>query len=252
MGKYFTVKIKPVLPALSAGMHAAFADNDLLWDWFSFEIPKGTCRIVGASLEVMPRQITSAAVNEYDLDLIFAKDVKNAVGGMAAPTSLGASNGALTADVNNRNHIVCNIPASTFVYEAHLDSTAFAKASPAKIGDAFLYGEPDSGTNVGYDRLYVAGVAAGAFDFRTNLAINNGTLDEDTFTVDTADPRLFMQPGDIIAFTADGSAAKPAGTIRNMPDENTIIITSTTTTAAVNDDLVYNTTPFTITLFCER
>ena len=67
-----------------------------------------------------------------------------------------------------------------------------------------LEGEPNSGTNVGYDKLYVAMVTEGAFDFTTAVAIgpsagvdisgNNGTFG----VIDGTDPTLVFAPGDII------------------------------------------------------
>ena len=63
MGKYFTVEVKPTIPNVAAGQHAAFADNDLLFDWFAFDVPKGTSFIKQIVLEVRPNGLSGAAVN---------------------------------------------------------------------------------------------------------------------------------------------------------------------------------------------
>ena len=248
MGKYFTVEVKPTIPNVAAGQHAAFADNDLLFDWFAFDVPKGTSFIKQIVLEVRPNGLSGAAVNERALDLIFAKTVNG-----AAPTSLGTANSALTADVNNSNHMIGYVAGNSYAYEGHLDSTAVAIAREAKAG-LIIEGEPDSGTNVGFDRIYLAGVAGAAFDFRSLVQINNGTLDGDTFTVDGQDPRNMFAVGDVIAATttADTSVSKSLGTIKSMPDANTIILESTTENAILNDDFIYNTTPVRILLGCEK
>ena len=248
MGKYFTVEVKPTIPNVAAGQHAAFADNDLLFDWFAFDVPKGTSFIKQIVLEVRPNGLSGAAVNERALDLIFAKTVNG-----AAPTSLGTANSALTADVNNSNHLIGYVAGNSYAYEGHLDSTAVAIAREAKAG-LIIEGEPDSGTNVGFDRIYLAGVAGAAFDFRSLVQINNGTLDGDTFTVDGQDPRNMFAVGDVIAATttADTSVSKSLGTIKSMPDANTIILESTTENAILNDDFIYNTTPVRILLGCEK
>ncbi len=117
-----------------------------------------------------------------------------------------------------------------------------------------LSGEPESGTNVGYDKLYIAGIAADANDFTSLVRINNGTLDGDTFTVDGLDPRLTFAIGDVIAATttADTSVSKSLGTIKSMPDANTIVLETTTENAILNDDFIYNTTPIKIELQFER
>ena len=248
MGKYFTVEVKPTIPNVTAGQNAAFTANDLLFDWFAFDVPKGTSFIKQVVLEVRPNGLSGASVNEIALDLIFAKTVNG-----AAPTSLGTVNSALTADVNNSNHMIGFIPGNAFSYEGHLDSTAVAIAREAKAG-LIIEGEPDSGTNVGFDRIYVAGVCGGAFDFRSLIQINNGTLDGDTFTVDGVDPRGTFAVGDVIAATADADAtvSKSLGTIKSMPDANTIILESTTETSVLNDDSIYNTTPVKILLGCKK
>ena len=251
MGKYFTVEVKPTIPNVAAGQHAAFADNDLLFDWFAFDVPKGTSFIKQVVLEVRPNGLSGAAVNEHNLDLIFAKTVNG-----RAPTGLGTVNSALTADVNNSNHMIGYIAGNSYAYEGHLDSTAVAIAREAKAG-LIIEGEPDSGTNVGFDRIYVAGVAGGAFDFRSDVRINNGTLDGDTFTVNGTDVRNMFAIGDVIAATttADASVSKSLGTIKSMTHDGTdgtITLESTTENAILNDDYIYNTTPVRILLGCEK
>ena len=145
------------------------------------------------------------------------------------------------------------VAGNSYAYEGHLDSTAVAIAREAKAG-LIIEGEPDRGTNGGFDRIYLAGVAGAAFDFRSLVQINNGTLDGDTFTVDGQDPRNMFAVGDVIAATttADTSVSKSLGTIKSMPDANTIILESTTENAILNDDFIYNTTPVRILLGCEK
>ena len=117
-----------------------------------------------------------------------------------------------------------------------------------------IEGEVNSGTTAGFDKLYIAGIASGAFDFRSEVLINNGTLNEDRFTVDGVDPRLPFAIGDVIAATttADTSVSKPLGTIKDFPDANTIVLESTTTEAPVNNDIIYNTAPIRIILSFEK
>ena len=38
MGKYFTVEVKPTMPTVAIGQHADFADGDIVFDWFGFDI----------------------------------------------------------------------------------------------------------------------------------------------------------------------------------------------------------------------
>ena len=256
MGKYFTVEVKPTIPNVAAGQHAAFANNDVLWDWYAFDIPKGTHKLINATMEVRPKGDAGSTVNEYSIDILFAKSVNG-----TAPTSIGTSNsGAFGSAVNLSNNLVGYIPQANWKFETHSDSTAFAMTNnnpgDARIANPhfLLFGEPESGTNVGYDKLYIAGIAAAASDFTSLVRINNGTLDGDTFTVDGLDPRLTFAVGDVIAATttADTSVSKSLGTIKSMPDANTIVLETTTENAILNDDFIYNTAPIKIELQFER
>ena len=43
--KYFTVEVKPTIAASKQAL-AAFTDGDLLFDWTSFQIPRGPAKLV--------------------------------------------------------------------------------------------------------------------------------------------------------------------------------------------------------------
>ena len=252
MGKYFTVEIKPTIPNVAAGQHAAFGDNDLVFDWYAFDIPKGSSRLINATIEVRPKGDSGSTVNEFDIDLLFAKTVNG-----NAPTSAGTVNSAAFASaVNLSNHMICSISAEDWsAHEVHLDSTAFTQLKQTLDGNGVFTGEPDSGTNVGYDRFYVAGIAAGAFNFVSGVLINNGDLNGPVMTVDGVDPRLFLAVGDTIAVTttADTAVAKDMGVIESMADANTITLESAFTTGDVVDgDFVYNTAPIRLQLHFEK
>ena len=251
MGKYFQIEVKPTIPNVAAGQHAAFADDDLVFDWFAFDVPKGAARLLGASLEIRPKGDAGSTVNEIDLDLVIAKTYNG-----AAPTSLGTVNSALTAGVNLSNHLVANVHATDFgVFQAHLDSTAFVSTHTLRKYQQFgvLQGEPDSGTNVGYDRFYVAGIAAGALDFVSSTLINDGDLTGPVLTVDGTDPRLFMSVGDTInvTTTADTSVSKDMGIIKSIDSATQITLESAFTTAVVDNDVVHNQAPITFRLHFE-
>ena len=47
--KYFTVEVKPTIAASKQAL-AAFADGDLLFDWTSFQIPRGPAKLVNATI----------------------------------------------------------------------------------------------------------------------------------------------------------------------------------------------------------
>lgn len=248
MGKYFTVEIKPTIPNVAAGQHSAFSDNDLLFDWFAFDVPRGANKLISMNYEARPKGDAGATVNEFGFDLLIAKTVNERV-----PTGLGTVNSALSS-TKQHNHIVGGIQAGSTSFVGDLDHTAFSLFKSTLSMEQVIEGEPNSGTTAGFDKLYIAGIAAGAFDFRSSVLINNGTLDGDRFTVDGVDPRLAFAIGDVIAATttADTSVSKSLGTIKEMPDANTIVLESTTTESPVNNDIIYNTAPIRIILSFEK
>ena len=254
MGKYFTVEVKPTIPNVAAGQHAAFSDNDLLFDWFAFDIPKGTSKLVSASMEIRPKGDSGATVNEFDLDLLFARTFKG-----NAPSSIGTVNSAAFASaVNLSNHMVEYLAAGGWDgFEGHLDSTAFTTIKTNLTNAAFAHfsGEPDSGTNVGYDRFYMAGIAADAFDFRSDMLINNGDLNGPVMTVDGVDARLALAVGDTIKVTttADTSVSKDMGVIKSIDSATQITLEERFSTGdVVNNDIVYNQSPITFQLHFEK
>ena len=103
MGKYFTVEIKPTIPNVAAGQHSAFSDNDLLFDWFAFDVPRGANKLISMNYEVRPKGDAGATVNELGFDLLIAKTVNE-----RAPTGLGTVNSALSS-TKQHNHIVGGI-----------------------------------------------------------------------------------------------------------------------------------------------
>ena len=247
MGKFFTVEVKPTIPNVAIGQHTAYADGDILFDWFAFDIPKGACKLIGTSVELRPKGDTGATVNLFGLELMVAK-TKTGV----APLTLGAVNSAPTS-VLNPGRMIAYVPVKASQFGAELDSISFAQtAAPVTV---VFDGESNTGVNVGYDKYYIACIAGGAIDFRSGCTINAGDLNGPVMTVADVDPRLFLDVGDTIAVTttADTAVAKSMGVIKSMADANTITLESAFTTGdVVDNDFVYNTTPMTIKLHFER
>tara|TARA_R110002012_G_scaffold293886_1_gene489725 strand:- start:773 stop:1522 length:750 start_codon:yes stop_codon:yes gene_type:complete len=249
MGKYFSVEIKPTIPHVAAGQHAAFANGDVLFDWFSFEIPKGTCRIIGASVDVRPKGDSGAAPNKFGLELKFAKPLRG-----AAPTTIGTVNSAPSAGTLIAEQLVGNLEIAGGDYTLDLDSSAFAIPSSAKVRPFFFESE-SAGQNAAYDTYYVAGIAGGDLDFRSETLINNGDLNGPILTVSGTDPRNFLAIGDTIAVTttADTSVAKSMGIIKSFDSSTQLTLESAFTTGdVVHQDIVYNVAPLTIRLHLER
>ena len=70
MGKFFTRTVKPDITA-SEQHTAAFAADDLLFDWAAFDVPKGASRLVG--ITALIRGTSGADQTARAFDLLFAK-----------------------------------------------------------------------------------------------------------------------------------------------------------------------------------
>ena len=247
---YFTVEVKPTIPNVAAGQHAAFAQNDLLFDWYAFDVPKGTCRLLHIDQEVRPKGDAGATVNEFDLDLLLAKANQDGT----APSSIGTVNSAaLGSAVNLSNNMMGFIANGSWeAHEVHLDSTAYTQCCEANCSMFFSNSGPQV-TTKGYDRYYMAAIAEGAFDFRSGILINAGDLTGPVITVDGVDATLSLAVGDTIGVTttADTAVSKNMGIIKSIDSATQITLESAFTTAVVDDDFVYNASPITFRLHFE-
>ena len=249
---YFTVEVKPEIPTVAQGQHATYGDADILFDWTSFDIPKGASKLVGVVMEVRSQGDAGATVNKFGVDLLFGK---SRVNGTVDPVSLGTSNVAVIATAVVPN-IIGHVEMAATGYCTYLDGTSICTTgrTPQDACNIVLEGEPDTGTNVGYDKLWIGGIAKGAIDFTSLTRINNGTLNGSVFTVDGTDPRLFLAVGDFITATttADTSVSKALGTIASMADANTITLETTTENAILDNDFIYNRNPIKLILSFEK
>ena len=246
---YFTVEVKPTIPTVTAGQSTAFAQNDVLFDWYAFDVPKGTCRLLHIDQEIRPKGDSGATVNEFDLDLLLAKANQNGT----APTSIGTLNAAPTANVNLSNNMMGFIANGSWeAHEAHLDSTAYTQCREVNCGMFFSNPGPQV-TTKGYDRYYIAAIAEGAFDFRSACTINAGDLTGPVLTVADLDARLFLAVGDTIGVTtaADAAISKDMGIIKSIDSATQITLESAFTTAVVDNDIVHNQAPITFRLHFE-
>jgi hypothetical protein len=169
MGKYFTVDVKPTIAA--SLQHSAFANRDVLFDWTAFDVPKGSCMLTNATVLIRPKGDATPTRNAFDFHLIFSKT--NTV-------SLGTVNSVVDHRPNNDILGMIEFESENFGIDC-LQSTAIATSGRAAnsgrdVMPMVLTPDPKSGTNVGYDKLYVAAIAAGAFDFTTINRINDDDI----------------------------------------------------------------------------
>ena len=248
---YFNVKLKPDLAhgdisklIASDKTDAPFASDDILFDWQAIDVPSGTVRLETITAYMIGED--GGVQQDKDFSLVFAKSVNS-----VAPGTLGEENLAQTACFELPLHFVgaVKIEASS----AHIPGLAFGTAYSWGAQGAngidrsiIMTPEPKSGTNVGYDKLYVAGFAGGAFDFSTGV-LSTGAITADdnaTIEVDTVDARKAFQKDDIV-FVHDVDTA--LGTVSSVAS-GVITLTTNNVVAVANNDEIIDATPITIYL----
>ena len=197
MGYFNSPVIVPLVKA--SAQHAAFADGDIVFDWTSFDIPKGGARLLGATITTRHNQVASQVAG---FDLVIARDGGN----NSTPTSIGTANAILGVTNFSSTDIIGFLPGAA-ADMAGITATAASYQTTTASSSIVL--EPSengtaSGTNVGYDRYYVAGLANGAVDLTGLVAIgpsagvdisgNNGTFG----VIDGTAPTLVFAPGDLL------------------------------------------------------
>jgi len=242
MGRYFTKTVKPTM--LAAKMDSgAYSADDVLFDWFAFDVPKGTSMLKGVTALVRGND---GAAQFLPFDVLFAKSDADGT----APTSLGTEH-ATANGVGFYNNLLGMIRFAASDYgQKSLDTIGIANVAAAPPLGFALTGEPDSGTNVGYDKIYVGGLAGGAFNFASTVTVNETSFDAATqteITVDTKDATLVLAPGDVII--AQDEAA--IGTLVTV-EATRLVLESANTAAIANNDEVYNQSPITLILSFEK
>jgi len=231
--------IKPLV--LASAQHAAFVDGDIVFDWTGFEIPRGTSKLLGATIKIRAKGDAGQTVQPAGVDLLFAKGpVPDAV-----PTSLGAANGEVTNFAST--DIVGAMPF------AAADSFGLRTLYQSTVSSSELVLEPNgnSGANVGVDKFYVAGLAAGALDFRSALTVNEsnfGAAAQTVITVADLDARLYLVPGDVVHAEDDAVL----GTILTVNGSTEVTLTAANTAAIEDDDVLYNINPIEIILHFQK
>jgi len=246
---YFTKTIDCEIPG-SRQHVAAFAAGDLLFDWTGFEIPKGGAKLVGATALIRGKGDTTATNNVFPFSLIFGR-----VG-----VTIGAANAIafITEKITKDIYGSLEMEAEDFMGTATSNAClSVATTGGNKASSIVLTGDPLTPTSdtVGYDKFYVAGVAQGAFDFRTLNRINDAniaTVSPGTTLVSDGtgmDIREFIMVGDELV--ADDDAA--IGTVATLTSGTSTELTENIATGVlVHQDFIYVKHPITLQLHFEK
>jgi len=236
VNKYFTATIKPTITAsLQAG--GAVAIGDVLFDWTSFDVPKGSSKLINVTVLLRG---TDGARQEAAMDFYFAK---SAIGGSVAPSSLGTL--SATADgTGYQNQLIGTAHINVTDYQDGLDIMSVAStgrgSGSTNIPAVVLTGETETGTNVGYDKIYIGAVAKTELDFRSTVQVSTETATNTTaVVVKTTSALTTLAPGDVLHDEDD----LVIGTVKSVTDATNLVLTeNAASVSAVNKDL-YNIHP---------
>jgi hypothetical protein len=260
MGKYFTVEVKPTIPASEqAGNSSEYAAGDILFDWTSFEIPKGAAKLLGAT--VVFRGKNGAPNTVGDVDMFFAKTIDG-----VAPATMGASNATAGCAPVVSNHIIGMIRIDDGGGYGENGWDRFSVAStggssePSLPGVSIIQGEPNSGSNVGYDTIYIGAITGAAHDFGTTVLARGGTTADGSVAVvetdkganDDPDAELIFAPGDVLHSATDDVLGTVSSIGSFGSSKQDITFTSAIAATIADNEEIFNINPIRIILSFEK
>tara|TARA_R110000737_G_scaffold21049_1_gene39425 strand:- start:309 stop:1043 length:735 start_codon:yes stop_codon:yes gene_type:complete len=242
---YFTVEVKPTMLASKQTL-SAYADADVVFDWTAFDIPKGTCKLVDVTVVLRG---TAGARQDSTFDFYFAKSRK-----LIAPASLGTEN-ATASGVGYFNDLLGTFAVTAADFSHALDHIAVASgprqgSAHSILPDLCLTGEPDSGTNVGYDKLYIAGLQnATDLDLQNTINVNGiQATTQAVLTVQGTHATKCFDVGDVV-FDEDD---RLMGTIKSVDSTTQLTMESNLANASVDNKKLFPQSPIKLILSFER
>ena len=221
-----------VIPTIAASIQtAAFADEDILFDWHKVDGFKGV-EINGITAII--RGTNGADQTMVNFELLFATSgIKEDTRGISvdiAPPSLGTVNAGVSTyqwKNNLTGHVLFDVSEAAFAFnDGDLDVLNIATTSGLNIP-------------VGQD-LYMAAIVKDALDFRSTVQVSTETATNTTaVVVKTTGALVNFAPGDVLHDEND----LVIGTVKSVTDDNNIVLAENcASVSAVNKDL-YNIHP---------
>ena len=262
VNKYFSVQITPDIingdvsdiigNQVPAATDNPIDNNGLLFDWMAIDVPKGVNMLRSVSAYIMGED--GATQNAASFTLVFAKTIDN-----VAPGTLGDTGAVQSACFELPKHYIGCVKLGGANNEGSFPGVfgrMYTSTSGADSDGVAGYGTPlvlpledSSGTNVGYDKLYVAGFSEGGMDFSTGVKPTaQATTSTATMAVDGVDPRKCFQIGDTVYTNTDDTAL---GTVKSMASDSIVLNANLAAQVEDNEEIV-NANPIRITLGFER
>tara|TARA_R110002073_G_C9301995_1_gene566853 strand:- start:80 stop:874 length:795 start_codon:yes stop_codon:yes gene_type:complete len=264
MGKYFNVDVIPdcIAGDVSDNNGGDVGGSDIIFDWTAVDMPKGSCLLKSVTAYVNAEDGAYAAGSLTDYELIFAKSVN----GIAPPT-LGDINALQTGCGELRHHFITGVRLESAASKGTLTKTTFgvmfstgiSGGSDTNIGTNVVIDlEPSSGTNVGYDKLYVAAFHVSARNYGTGVLLNlegGAALDASAtpvseIAVDGVDATKIFSVGDQV-YVADLDTPIP-GTLTAVTATTLTFSETNSTVDIANNDELLNANPIRIKLGFEK
>ena len=258
--RFFTITVKPQIPAVK--QHAGnIADASVLFDWTGFDIPKGAAKLAG--MTVLYRGKDGADVESaLDFELFFAKS--NVQTPTSTPSTLGPVAGTVQPPAVGTqpwfNDLIGKIyiDASHMVNDGdlvHMNVLNTVEGEPGTDhiwgypGNLVMEGQPESGTNVGYDKVYVAAISKANHNWESTMNLNGASsTSSPTLTVQTISALANLAPGDLLA-DEDGLAL---GTVKTVDSATQVTLESDCASVSADEKKVYNENPIILKLHFER
>ena len=226
--KHFTKVIPTVAASIQAG--AAFANEDILFDWHKVDGFKGS-EINGITAII--RGTNGADQTIVDFELLFATGgIRVDTRGISvdtAPPSLGTVNAGVSLyqwKNNLTGRVLFDVDANALFNDGDIDVLNLVTLSQLNLP-------------VGQD-LYVAAITKGAFDFRSTVQVSTETATSTAaVVVKTTGALVNFAPGDVLHDEND----LVIGTVKSVTDDtNLVLAENCASVSAVNKDL-YNIHP---------
>jgi hypothetical protein len=250
MGKFFTATAVPTIPA--SKQHATIVSGRVLFDWTEIEIPKGAASLNSVSVLIRAKPAATPVTNRLDFQLVFSKTNTISLGTVGAVPDLSPSNdfiGRMEFETENYSNagMICTSVATS----------GKGSNNGTDVTPIVLEGDPNSGTNVGYDKIYVAAIAGGTFDWES---INTVASTAAAGTTVVCDGTSFLNanhflPGDILqsATTVGANAADTVmGTIASITNATTLELTTTSLDVFVDGAILINQNPIRVVCSFEK
>jgi len=210
--KYFNIRVKPNLAAdgvdkliESDKTNLPFSAGDLVFDWTEFYIPKGASKLENVVMYMNGADGGVCAAGDFHL--VFARDING-----VAPVSAGTINSpGMTTATNLANNFLGGIilegtAAGTGKFKGPSHGSLYGLTRGDNRNDRaggqanLLVDGEETSSRAGYQRIYVCGVADGAFDYGTAITADGAEASDTatSFDVTGTNAMKVFQVGDTV------------------------------------------------------